>query len=669
MIRDKRLLPVAALLTAALLTASGVVLNGKVGRAQEVVQQGIPQWAPRPDGVLPADIEGMRTRNVTRIQQAADRFSWQEFVALNWPARADQRGEQDRSQSLSAAATRVWETWKETHEVYLPEGAAPPEWNAPQPIPAGVRTNTPSALSTHLLSATLQATQADGVLPATLTDQHGHLVRYEVRMNRILFDYIRQNRLYDARHLAALDFVSFPYGSMLIKASWRELEPKEEARFLTADAWVADPKEGKPTRWTRKKMGLVGLHIVQKTPSAPEWVWTTFEQVDNLAGPHPSFHPSAASKGPVNLQTRHGVPNQVTRVTLTPKETGGVWHAEDLRYLNHAMQEALAYAHSPLQYYALVDTQWPLQADWSAAYGPGDTLHAEPTFVSNSTMETFTQESSSCMGCHSTARTSRPDRFVSSDFTFTLNNALPQMKNPALIPLPSRPVTAWDKETWRSIVRGRELTQRTYELLPQYVGDKLHCESCHVDGAGNPDSAWWVGMITKYEYPQTDKLQDRIIRCFRRSMNGKPIPTAHGEAEVARQAPEMHAFIAYMQWMDEQYALRSSAPPKTGLYPMPKQAGNAERGKEIFLQKCATCHGKDGKGRYGSDAYYRPALWGPHSFNKGAGLATLPKLIPFIKYNMPLGSGGLLTDQEAWDVGTFLSTQSRPDFAEDGAKP
>ena len=51
----------------------------------------------------------------------------------------------------------------------------------------------------------------------------------DVRMNRILFDSIRQNGFYDSRIQAKRDSIVFPNGSLLIKASWRELEPKEES--------------------------------------------------------------------------------------------------------------------------------------------------------------------------------------------------------------------------------------------------------------------------------------------------------------------------------------------------------------------------------------------------------------------------------------------------------
>ena len=34
-----------------------------------------------------------------------------------------------------------------------------------------------------------------------------------------------------------------------------------------------------------KKVALVGLHFVHKTKSRPQWIWTTFEHIDNVPDP------------------------------------------------------------------------------------------------------------------------------------------------------------------------------------------------------------------------------------------------------------------------------------------------------------------------------------------------------------------------------------------------
>jgi len=62
-------------------------------------------------------------------------------------------------------------------------------------------------------------------------------------------------------------------------------------------------------------------------------------------------------------------------------------------------------------------------------------------------------------------------------------------------------------------------------------------------------------------------------------------------------------------------------------------------------------------------AYLFPALWGPTSFNIGAGMARLANAAAFTKSNMPLGSGNSLSDRDAIDIAAYVTRQTRPDFA------
>jgi thiosulfate dehydrogenase len=56
-----------------------------------------------------------------------------------------------------------------------------------------------------------------------------------------------------------------------------------------------------------------------------------------------------------------------------------------------------------------------------------------------------------------------------------------------------------------------------------------------------------------------------------------------------------------------------------------------------------------------------PALWGPRSFNIGAGMARLDTAAAFVKAKMPMG-GVALSDDEAYDVAAYFTRQPRPDF-------
>ena len=569
---------------------------------------------------VPTDVSrGLQGPDIHTTQIATDDFAWQEFVALSWPARVGQRGVAEASKPFGAAGLRVWETWKTPEELFLPEGVEPPPWESPLPRERSLTEN-------------LQAVQSDGTLPATLTDRYGHVVRYEVRVNKVLFDYVRSHKLYDRRQQALAESVQYPDGAIAVKASWRELEPGEEGRFLTRECVVFDTKDGKPgpKRW--RTMGLVGLHIVQKTPSAPQWIWATFEHKGNTDGPLASFCPTPSGAGArVNRQTKPGVPNQVRRVAPLTIQ---------LQQLNQRQQQAIRATGSVLQNYELVGAQWPLA-------GGG----VVPPFLANTTMESFVQESS-CLGCHAAAGTLRTGKFVPSDFLYLIRRAQPEVKETPLIGAPTKPVTQWDRQNWEAIQRGHALSEKTYELLPQYVRNKLHCGSCHLDVGRNPSSSWWVGMFATGKYDTSQKFFDRINQCMQRSMNGRPLPT---------DGPEMAAFNAYLHWLDEQAQSLALPPQPTGMPKVEPLAGDSVRGRALFAQRCAACHGTEGQGRYESNTYYRPALWGQNSFNNLAGLGAKPeKMAGFLKHNMPFGSGGSLTLQEAWDLTAFIVAQPRP---------
>jgi thiosulfate dehydrogenase len=79
------------------------------------------------------------------------------------------------------------------------------------------------------------------------------------------------------------------------------------------------------------------------------------------------------------------------------------------------------------------------------------------------------------------------------------------------------------------------------------------------------------------------------------------------------------------------------------------------------------CHGTNGEGQVNKDGatYLYPPLWGPHSYNQGAGLFRLSRLAGFIKNNMPNPvnyHNSMLTDEEAWDLAACINARPRPGF-------
>lgn len=80
--------------------------------------------------------------------------------------------------------------------------------------------------------------------------------------------------------------VSLPNGTIEIKAGWRPLNPSESAsgRFHTQTVRFYENPSGDMKNFVYRDAtwGLVALHIIQKTPSAPYFIYATFEQADNI---------------------------------------------------------------------------------------------------------------------------------------------------------------------------------------------------------------------------------------------------------------------------------------------------------------------------------------------------------------------------------------------------
>lgn len=86
------------------------------------------------------------------------------------------------------------------------------------------------------------------------------------------------------------DYISLPSGTIEIKAGWRMLTDDEKAsgRYHVATVRYYEPMVPKPpfgqvqTCYRQGEWGLVALHIIQKTPSAPYFIFASFEQADNI---------------------------------------------------------------------------------------------------------------------------------------------------------------------------------------------------------------------------------------------------------------------------------------------------------------------------------------------------------------------------------------------------
>jgi len=270
------------------------------------------------------------------MQQAAA-FAWQEFIALNWPAVNQTGAPNTRDVPNNNCAfgdpkcpgPLVWQTFRSKVEIFPGTGNPPgypgvvpndpslgydalPQYNYVTPIPAcDISSGSQVELSTPWINLdetdqiTLDSMFA-GVAPKTVPgNSEPQLVRFLAKANRVEYTYVAQNQWWSqipsTVRTATINYltakqasppagstqqVSLPNGTIEAKAGWRELTPKERAsgRFVTATARFYETKAN-ATCYRQHTFGLVALHLIQKTPTAPFFIYATFEQADNILNP------------------------------------------------------------------------------------------------------------------------------------------------------------------------------------------------------------------------------------------------------------------------------------------------------------------------------------------------------------------------------------------------
>lgn len=215
-----------------------------------------------------------------------------------------------------------------------------------------------------------------------------------------------------------------------------------------------------------------------------------------------------------------------------------------------------------------------------------------------------------------------------------------------------------------SVMRGYRLILNTGFYAPNYAHNELSCTNCHFLGGdtlgGKNGGISLVGVTTLY--PQYSKrsgkvisLAERVNNCFQRSMNGKPLPL---------DSQMMKDILTYLHWISKEVEKIKDI-PWLGLPEIKSDhKPNAKEGKKIYERYCAACHKSDGEGGgLLSDVEGKtiPPLWGPKSFNNGAGMSTIRMLAPFVYLNMPYQEARL-SEEQALDVSAYIIEQPRPHF-------
>lgn len=212
-------------------------------------------------------------------------------------------------------------------------------------------------------------------------------------------------------------------------------------------------------------------------------------------------------------------------------------------------------------------------------------------------------------------------------------------------------------EFGKAVKLGEQIFTNTKQHAGKYVGNALNCANCHLDAGRKADSSpLWAAYISYPAYRSKNKhvntFAERLQGCFRFSMNGKAPPLGD---------PVLVALESYSYWLAKGAPVGEKV--KGQGYPKlqrPAMEPDYARGSKVYEQHCAMCHGKDGQGQVAAGRMVFPPLWGPKSYNWGAGMHDVQTAAGFIKANMPLGLGGTLSDQDAWDVALFMNSHERP---------
>ncbi|MEY2558485.1 MAG: hypothetical protein QOE34_1910 [Verrucomicrobiota bacterium] len=376
-----------------------------------------------------------------------DDYSWRTFVALVWPGLQGQRGMPDPKQTVGGTGPRVFETFKALPEVFHNDGSPPSGWNDFDPAqynPCGTTAawGDMTLASFSKFSDLGQAGFGNLVGPLVAQGSTPTYVHYLTLYNQIEFEQIVSTNWYLRAKLPAT--LTFKVNSLDLKSAWMDMTfARHPERYYTRMASVMDPATGE---CSQKTVGLVGLHIVQKTATRPQWIWSTFEQVDNVppaqpgapgtfgfndgsGKPQPSPNPYPLSPLPIPVPP----PFNVTRALPIHSSTQST---------NAAYQKALKSQGSGVwQFYQLVMTQWPLQLNPpnpippNQSGGPANTFPGTgaTTTFSNTTLETFDQGKpktgqggTGCMACHTITQTA-------TDFLWSLKDHAFPPKIPGLM--------------------------------------------------------------------------------------------------------------------------------------------------------------------------------------------------------------------------------------------
>jgi thiosulfate dehydrogenase len=259
-----------------------------------------------------------------------------------------------------------------------------------------------------------------------------------------------------------------------------------------------------------------------------------------------------------------------------------------------------------------------------------------------------------------------------------------------LIPARTTIVTAWDfpenpasdatlddSKLSQEIRLGFRIFMNTPREAARFAPGAMSCNNCHLNGGQREKSLPLVnvaGMFPEYNKRagRLFTLGDRVVDCFLRSENATGAMETGGASsgeEAAAPTPsskEVLAVTAYLTWLSRGSEIGKNPSWRgqntiaaANLVPIDKL--DSQKGETIFVDRCRSCHGADGQGVTIGDKRAGP-LWGPNSWNDGAGAARVYTLAGIVRYSMPYLDPGSLTDEDAQEVAAFIDAKPRPAY-------
>jgi thiosulfate dehydrogenase len=212
----------------------------------------------------------------------------------------------------------------------------------------------------------------------------------------------------------------------------------------------------------------------------------------------------------------------------------------------------------------------------------------------------------------------------------------------------------------------------TNSLSKPYINSKLQCVNCHRRGEDNRAGTTnkigtFIGTATSFpayskRYKNIISLQNRIDGCFQRCLNGEK-SVVNTEVGIAVES--------YITWLSTGLPINMSplaprTPSKIEMWSKNRKKfislfkkvthKNYFDGHRLYLNKCASCHGKDGQG-----VGTFPPLWGKLSYTADGSMAKLPNGATWIQDNMPPNNSNL-TDSQTVNITLFINAQPRVSY-------